>query len=85
MSRLNLVPSSVTVSTAVTDQIGGTYGHAQQARGVMLEGKVFIGEGFGAVNRSTAGAITIQEVTALNHEVLDLSEVNTYFPVTLWN
>ena len=83
MSRLNLVLSSVTISTVVKDQTDGTYGHAQQTRGVMLEGKVFIGEGFRAVNGSTACAITIEEVTALNHEVLDLQEVNTYFTFIL--
>ena len=40
----------------------------------MFECEVFVGEGFGAVDAGAAGAIAVEEVAALDHEVGDLEE-----------
>lgn len=39
----------------------------------MLEGEIFVGEGFGAVDGGAAGAVAVEEVAALDHEAFDLS------------
>lgn len=52
-----------------------TYGHAQKARTVVPEGKVLVGEGARAVDAGAAGAVAVQEVAALDHEVFDLHRV----------
>ncbi len=38
----------------------------------MAAGEVFVGEGAGAVDAGAAGAVAVQEVAALDHEVFDL-------------
>ncbi len=38
----------------------------------MLDGKVLVGEGLGAVDAGGAGAVAVEEVAALAHEVFDL-------------
>lgn len=46
-------------------------GHAQDAGGVVLAGKVLVGEAGAAVDRGAAGAVAVQKVAALDHKVLD--------------
>lgn len=53
-----------------------TYSHTQEPGHVMLHLEVFVGEGFGAINGRTAGAITVEEIPALDHETFDLPENN---------
>lgn len=50
--------------------VGASIGHAQQAGGGVLEGKVFIGK-LHAVNRLAAGAVAAGEVAPLTHELGD--------------
>jgi len=38
----------------------------------VAEGEVLVGEGAGAVDAGAAGAVAVQEVAALDHEVFDL-------------
>lgn len=52
-------------------------GHAEQARGVVAEGEVFVREGFGVVDGDGAGAVAVEEVAALDHEIFNLGTVST--------
>lgn len=38
----------------------------------MLEGEVLIAKGFGTVDGSAAGAVAVEEISALDHELLNL-------------
>ena len=49
-----------------------TYSHTEQAGGVVLQREVLVGEGLGAVDGGAAGAVAVEEVAALDHEVGDL-------------
>lgn len=49
-----------------------TYGHGQQSRLVVLQSEVLVCEFVCAVDGPRAGAVTINEVTALEHELFDL-------------
>ncbi len=51
---------------------GDTYGHGQQPRLVVAHGKVLVGKGLGPVDADGAGAVAVEEVAALAHEVGDL-------------
>ncbi len=51
---------------------GITHGHAKQPSDVMLQLEVLIGEGLGAVNTGATCTVTIEEISALYHEVFDL-------------
>ena len=46
-------------------------GHAEQARGVVRQVEVFVGERLCAVDGGTAGAVAVEKISALYHEVLD--------------
>ena len=48
------------------------YRHTQDPRSIMLKCEVLVGKGFGSVNGGAAGAVAVEEVTALTHEVLNL-------------
>lgn len=50
--------------------VGAGIGHGQQARTVMLQLEVFVGE-LVAVNGLAAGAVVVGEIAALKHEVRD--------------
>ena len=54
---------------------GRTHSHAQKARGVVLELEALVREGLGAVDGGAAGAVAVEEVAALDHEVFDLDAV----------
>ena len=54
-----------------------TYGHAEQTGGVVLEEEVLVCEGLGAVDGGAAGAVAVEEVAALDHEVVDLGGIST--------
>ena len=41
----------------------------------MLEIEILICKGFGAVDGGAAGAIPVQEIAALDHEVFDLKDM----------
>lgn len=41
----------------------------------MFERKVFVGEGFSTVDGGAAGAVAVEEVATLDHEVGDLVDV----------
>ena len=49
-----------------------THSHAQQPSGIMLQLEVLVFEGLGPVDTGAAGAVTEDEVAALDHEVFDL-------------
>lgn len=51
---------------------GCTYCHGEQPWLVMLQSKALVGKLFCPVYGSGARAITIDEISALEHEVLDL-------------
>lgn len=53
-----------------------TYRHAQTPGLVMPKRKVFVGKFIALVNAGAASAIGIQEIATLDHEPLDLYEVN---------
>jgi len=55
-------------------------GHGQQARLRVLDGEVLVRERLGAVDARRARAVAVQEVTALAHEVFDLSDLLSIFP-----
>lgn len=57
--------------------------HAEQAGGVVLELEILVREGFGAVDAGAAGAIAVQEISALDHEIFDL-EVSPHHQIGLW-
>lgn len=70
---------SVQVSTPLIDVAGKLYiwstiGHRQQARPVVLQCEVLICELFSSVDSPRAGAVAIDEITALDHEVFDLND-----------
>jgi len=52
--------------------VGARVGHGQQARGGMFVLEGLVGEGGVVVNARAAGTVGVQEVAALDHEVLDL-------------
>ena len=54
-----------------TPNIRGTYSHRQQVRSIMAHLEILIGEAFRAVDRRRSRAITVEEITALNHEFFD--------------
>ena len=51
-----------------------TNSHAEETSSVVLQGEVLVCEGFGAVDGGAAGAVAIEEVAALDHEVTNLEE-----------
>lgn len=51
---------------------GVTNGHAEESGGVVFQGEGLVGEGFGAVDAGAAGAVAVEEVATLDHEVFDL-------------
>lgn len=51
--------------------IGPAVSHAEQARSIMLQVEVLVGELVGAIDGGRAGAVAIDEVATLTHEVLD--------------
>lgn len=51
--------------------VGARVGHREQVGRVVLEGEVLVGEGGVVVDRGRARAVRVQEVAALDHEVLD--------------
>lgn len=58
----------------------------------MLEGEILVGERFGAVDCGAAGAVAVEEVSALDHEAFDLSCFRLRLPrydsavlTTRWN
>ena len=53
-----------------------TYSHRQQTRFGVLENKVLIIERFQSIDTSRPRAITIEEVTSLAHEILNLFPTN---------
>lgn len=52
-----------------------TYSHGQQTGLVVLQIEVLVGELVGAVDGAGAGAVAVDEVAALEHEVFDLKGV----------
>lgn len=52
--------------------VGVIYRHAQQAGDVVLERKALVREGAGAVDACGPGAVAVEKVASLDHEVLDL-------------
>lgn len=64
--------------TGAGKMMRGTNGHAEQSGGVVFQREVLVGEGFGAVDAGAAGAVAVEEIAALDHEVFDLqlSEVS---------
>lgn len=44
----------------------------------MLHAEVFVGEGLGAVDAGRAGAVAVEEVAALAHEVGDLEQCQAW-------
>lgn len=53
--------------------------HRQQARGVMFQSEVLIRERSTAIDTQHPGTVTIDEVAALYHEILDYSVENGTF------
>jgi hypothetical protein len=53
-------------------EAAGTYGHGEEPGFGVLQREVLVGEGLGAVDAGRAGAVAIEEVAALAHEVADL-------------
>lgn len=51
---------------------GVTNSHAEQSGRVVFQREVLVREGFGAVDAGAAGAVAVEEVAALDHEVFDL-------------
>lgn len=49
-----------------------TYSHAQDPGSVVFEGEVLVVKGFGAVDGGAAGAVAVEEIAALAHEIFDL-------------
>ena len=54
-----------------------THRHAEQPSGIMRDGKAFVGERLGSIDGSAPRAVAVQEVAALNHEILDLTNHET--------
>ena len=52
----------------------GTYGHGEEPGFSVLQREVLIGEGLGAVDAGRAGAVAVEEVAALAHEVANLGK-----------
>ena len=50
------------------------YGHGQETGLVVLEDEILIVERLQAIDTCRSGAISIQEIAALTHEVFDLRE-----------
>lgn len=48
------------------------YSHTEQTRPIMLKLEIFIGEFGSAVDGTTSRAITVDEVTTLDHEIFNL-------------
>ncbi|KAG8527111.1 uncharacterized protein KY384_008540 [Bacidia gigantensis] len=48
------------------------YRHAEQTGRVVLQFEVFVGERFRSVDGGATGAVAVEEVAALDHEVVDL-------------
>jgi len=53
-------------------EVNETYRHAKQARAVMLEIEVLVRKGLEIPDGGRAGAIAVEEITALDHKVFDL-------------
>lgn len=51
-----------------------TYCHAHQPGAVVLQHKILIGKSGRVVDGAATGAIAIDEITTLYHEILDLFE-----------
>lgn len=52
--------------------VGTRVGHGEETGLRVLDGEVLVGEGLGAVDAGGAGAVAVEEVAALAHEVFDL-------------
>lgn len=52
--------------------IGFAYSHTEQTRTIMCEFEIFISEFGSAVDGTTSRAITVDEVTTLDHEIFNL-------------
>lgn len=55
--------------------ISRTHGHAKKTRAIMFQRKIFIGELRSAVDRAAPRSIPVDEVSTLDHKVLDLGDV----------
>lgn len=51
-----------------------THSHTKQSSGIMLQMEILIGKGLGSEYGGAAGAITIEKVASLNHEIADLKD-----------
>ena len=60
-----------------------TYSHAKQPSDVVLQLKVLVGEGLGAVDTGATCTVTVKEISPLYHEVFNLEDgsVNATSPV----
>ena len=51
-----------------------TNGHTKQPRNIMLQLEILVRKSLGAVDTRAPCAVAVEEISALNHEILDLRE-----------
>lgn len=52
-----------------------THGHAEKTRAIMFQPEIFIGELRSTVDRAAPRSIPVDEISTLDHKVLDLGDV----------
>lgn len=60
---------------SLPDEGSNTHGHAEETWAIMLQRKILVVELRAAIDSATSGSISVDKISSLNHEVLDLGNI----------